>query len=236
MTFFDKDTVLQDLDNHASEFDFPMLDNTYVEFAKARLSLFAGPESWVIAFEIIGYSINEGSFVNDLYAFGNCLSREGVLTSFPVAAGVADCPFVDPATEAWIADWKDWSISCRDRRFHFQPTYDEYVRLGISVDSEGGPGSLRPKDILRFFTGTKGCGDLFLAKQELLEELHGCQNVNLLLQTEEWQHPDIASGELPSESISIRSLADAVALSSADMFMPGRINTDWRLWETAASD
>ena len=34
--------ILEDLDKHASEFSFPVLDNAHVEFAAARLTAFQG--------------------------------------------------------------------------------------------------------------------------------------------------------------------------------------------------
>ena len=45
--------ILQDLDKHASEFNFPMFDNAYVEYAAARLSAFQGGGEWLIVFEVM---------------------------------------------------------------------------------------------------------------------------------------------------------------------------------------
>ncbi len=45
--------ILEDLDKHAFEFNFPMLDNAYVEYAAARLSAFRGIKDWLIVFEVL---------------------------------------------------------------------------------------------------------------------------------------------------------------------------------------
>ena len=40
--------VLARLDKHAAEFNFPVLDNAYIEFAGARLSTFLSRENWLL--------------------------------------------------------------------------------------------------------------------------------------------------------------------------------------------
>jgi len=58
--------ILKDLDKHASEFNFPVLDNAYIELAAARLSAFQGVKDWLIIFEVLGFSTKEMEFVDDL--------------------------------------------------------------------------------------------------------------------------------------------------------------------------
>ena len=69
--------ILEDLDKHAAEFNFPVLDNAYVEFAATRLSAFHGAEDWLIVFEVLGFSTREVGFVDDLYAYGSCVAKGG---------------------------------------------------------------------------------------------------------------------------------------------------------------
>jgi hypothetical protein len=40
--------ILKDLDKHAREFNFPVLDNAYVEFAAARLTAFRSDKDWLL--------------------------------------------------------------------------------------------------------------------------------------------------------------------------------------------
>jgi hypothetical protein len=236
MNNFNQSRVLADLDKHAREFNFPMLDNAYIAFAAGRLSVLVNEDSWAISFEVLGYSINQGAFVNDLYAFGDCLTREGVLTSIPVLTEVPRVPLVDPWTEAWIADWSDWSISCSTGTFRFRPSRHEYSAAGINVNDEGGPGSLEPKDVLRFFIGKQKASSLFLSELDLISELEGCPSMRLLLQTEHWQHPDVANGELPSGTVSFQSLMNVVAEKSKSLFIPGDVNSTWPFWDHDAAE
>jgi hypothetical protein len=236
MSKFNESVVLSDLDKHASEFNFPMLDNAYVAFAAGRLSVFVNDEHWALAFEVLGYSINQGAFVDDLYAFGDCLLREGVLTSFSVLTEMPEAPLVDPATEAWIADWSDWSVSCSSGTFRFRPSRSEYLAAGIHLDCESGPGSLPQKDVLRFFLARQKASGLFLSENQLIGELDGCPSMRLLLQTESWQHPDVANGELPSGTVSFQSLMKVIAEKSASPFVPGNVNTSWPIWDHDAEE
>jgi hypothetical protein len=236
MNKFNESLVLSDLDKHASEFNFPMLDNAYVAFAAGRLSVFVNEDHWALAFEVLGYSINRAAFVDDLYAFGDCLPREGVLTSFSVLTEASQAPLIDPATEAWIADWSDWSISSSSDTFRFRPSRSEYSSAGIHLEGESGPGSLPQKDVLRFFIAEKMTPSLFLSESELIGELNGCPPMRLLLQTESWQHPDVANGEMPSESGSFQSLMKVIAEKSASLFVPGNVNTSWPVWDHDAEE
>jgi hypothetical protein len=236
MNKFDESLVLSDLDKHASEFNFPMLDNAYVSFAAGRMSVFISEDHWAIVFEILGYSINQGEFTDDLYAFGDFLPREGVLTSFSVLTETPQAPLTDPATEAWIADWSDWSISSSSGTFRFRPSRSEYSTAGIHLEGESGPGSLAQKDVLRFFIAKQMSPSLFLSEDELIGELEGCPPMKLLLQTESWQHPDVASGELPSGSVSFQSLMRVIAEKSASLFVPGNVNTSWPNWDHDAEE
>ena len=76
----DMDTkqILEDFDKHASEFNFPVLDNSYIEFASARLSALQGAKDWMVVFEVLGFSKREIEFVDDLYVFGSCGERRGI--------------------------------------------------------------------------------------------------------------------------------------------------------------
>jgi hypothetical protein len=228
--------ALRDLDKHASEFNFPVLDNAYVEMAATRLTAFRGAEDWAIAFEVLGYSTNEGSFVGDLYAFGSRLQKEGFISSRTVMSPFPNYPLIDPQTEAWIADWKHWAVIVKGRLYQFAPSRDEYVSAGIDVPLEGGPGSLREGEIMRFFIHKEGAQDLFMQESELRDELRLDPKMSVFLQTQEWQHPDVAGEEKPSEKGSIRSLLVALESNSPALFQVGRPNTDWRLWNAARAE
>lgn len=52
-----------------------------------------------------------------------------------------------------------------------------------------------------------------------------------ILQLEEWNHPDIAAGELPSKSETFQQLAEVLCTADLNRYNPTLPpNTDWRNW------
>jgi len=87
----------------------------------ARLTAFSGSEHWVIAFEVLGFSIREGEFVNDLYAYGSCIEKEGFISSRTIITSMAEHPIFDSETNECIADWKSWSVAANNKIISFSP-------------------------------------------------------------------------------------------------------------------
>jgi hypothetical protein len=229
----DMQVALNDLDKHASEFNFPVFDNAYVDMAAARLTAFRGTKEWAIAFEVLGYSTNEGAFVNDLYAFGSCLLKEGFVSSTPIMSAAPNDPLIDPQTGAWIADWERWMVVMKGKSYEFAPAREEYLSQGLQVPTEGGAGSLGESQVLRFFVYREGTGELFMKEDELRAELQLDSKMSVFLQTEQWQHPDVAGEEKPSQNVSIRSLLAALDSNSPAAFQIGFPNTDWKHWDAS---
>ncbi len=148
----DTSQILKEMDKHASEFDFPILDNAYIEFGAARLTVFLGPREWLIVFEVLGFSIREIQFVDDLYAFGSCVERQGFIAEEIPISSAPEHPLFDPITNESVADWNSWSIRFRDQTLSFSPTREEYETAGIVIDRPKGPGSITEIELLRFFS------------------------------------------------------------------------------------
>jgi hypothetical protein len=221
---------LRDLDKHAAEFNFPVLDNAYVDLAAMRLTAYKASNKWVILFEILGFSNQEGAFVNDLYAYGPCLDKEGLINSRTVLSSSTARPLSDPERGEWLANWENWEVVVKGDIFKFTPQPFEYKEFHIEIPVNGGQGTLSEANLLRFLVGKLGAATFFMTDDELLSELSGCHPVFKLIQTDAWQHPDIAGGEKPSESISLRSLLEALKAGNPNLFKPGQINTHWWLW------
>jgi len=224
------DQILRDLDKHASEFNLPVLDNAYVEFAAARLSAFRDSRAWLIVFEILGFSTKEVEFVDDLYAYGSCVSSEGFIGAEVPVIPDSEQPIFDANTRECLADWSQWSIVKDGDRLSFSPTIEEYGEAGIAIQGPPGPGTLREIELLRFLVHRLG-EHLFLDDEALLGHFPTCKGLVKFVQTTRWQHPDVADDEKPSEKISMRSLIEALAKNDSSIFEPGRSNTDWKFWE-----
>jgi len=210
--------ILADLDKHASEFNFPVLDE------------------WLVVFEVLGYSTREISFVNHIYAFGSCVQREGFFGEEIALDSSPKQPLFDAETNECIADWSHWSVKLGDETLSFSPSPQEYAEAGIEIDRASGPGSLREFELLRFLIHKVGEERLFLNDQSLLGHFPHCRCTSKFIQTTKWQHPDIADGEKPSRNISISSLIEAFFKKNPSFFDPGQPNTDWKSWPQAESE
>ncbi len=226
--------ILKNLDDHATEFNFPVLDNAYVEFAAARLTAFRSAQDWLIAFEILGFSTREVAFVDDLYAYGSCVTKGGFTGEELPLSSADEQPLIDAETNDCIADWSSWSIKVHGTTMSFSPTRDDYAQAGIIMDRSPGPGSLSEIEMMRFLVHRLGEKPLFMSDQVLLSHFPACKDLPKFLQTTQWQHPDVADGEQPSKNISIRSLVFALARQDLSVFAQGRANTHWEFWVDAA--
>jgi hypothetical protein len=222
--------IFEDLDKHASEFNFPVLDNAYIEFAAARLTAFRGERDWLISFEVLGFSTREIAFVNDLYVYGSCIEKGGYVSEQVPLESAAEQPLFDAETNECIADWSNWSVNVFGQKMSFAPTREDYAQAGITIDRGPGPGSLKEIELMRFLVEHLGEARLFMSEQVLLNNFPRCRNLSRFLQTTHWKHPDVAGGEKPSNTVSIRTLVMALAQRDPSLFMPGQPNTDWKFW------
>lgn len=222
--------ILKDLDKHASEFNFPMFDNAYVEFAAARLSAFQSDKDWLIVFEVLGFSAREVGFVDDLYAFGSCVEKEGVVgEEIPISASLKE-PLFDAETNECIADWSHWSIRVGNEEISFSPTRAEYAEAGIVIDQEPGRGSLSEIELLRFLVHRLGKERFFMSDADLLNHFPTCKHLKKFVQTTQWEHPNISNEESPSKNVSICSLVEALSRRDPALFEKGLSNTHWSYW------
>jgi hypothetical protein len=222
--------ILSDLDKHAAEFNFPVLDNAYLEFAAARLSAFRDATDWLIVFEVLAFSTREVEFVDDLYAYGSCIDKHGFVGEEILLTSVPQQPLFDPDTNECIADWSHWSVLVNGEEVSFSPTREDYSEAGILIDRAPGPGTLTEIELLRFLVSNLGEAWLLLSDDALLSHFPNCKHMDKLVQTTRWQHPDIADGEKPSQNPSIRSLLEALSQRDPSLFHRDHSNTHWSFW------
>ena len=68
--------ILAQLDRHAGEFTFPMLDNGYIFPVDVRLTAWRDKSRWALAIEVVGYSPRAAELHVVIHRYGNCV--EGV--------------------------------------------------------------------------------------------------------------------------------------------------------------
>ena len=74
--------ILKQLDEYIDNGDFPTLDNANFGWADTRLSVFRSNEYWVLFFEFVGCDITWTTCGVYLWAFGNCLTKQGLLPEY----------------------------------------------------------------------------------------------------------------------------------------------------------
>jgi hypothetical protein len=207
------------------------------------MTVFRSDKNWVIFFELVG-TIKEIFEGVEIYAFGNCIEQQGFIETRSLFSVPEDVPLFDEEG-IWIGDRSHFSVIIKGKRYDFKPTKEDYLAAGITFpDDRTGPDSLRPIDLIRFL-----CHHLnhpFFVSEDYLRYLLDKlaveaikkrnwfslgQEMSLFFQTREWQHPDIALGEKPSQMKYFQVLAEAIEkgdISELIKLDPKIFNTDWR--------
>ncbi|MEZ8218774.1 hypothetical protein B0813_002311 [Candidatus Fervidibacteria bacterium JGI MDM2 SSWTFF-3-K9] len=233
--------ILKHLDEHMG--DELTLVNPNRQLADTRMTVFRSNKNWVIFFELVG-TIKEIFEGVEIYAYGNCIGQQGFIETRSLFSVPEDAPLFDEEG-IWIGDRSHFSVIIKGKRYDFKPTKEDYLAAGITFpDDRTGPNSLRPIDLIRFL-----CHHLnhpFFVSEDYLRYLldklaveaikkrDWCslgQEMSLFFQTREWQHPDLALEEKPSQMEYFQVLARAIERgdpSELKKLDPSTFNTDWR--------
>ena len=231
--------VLQVLDACCGRFTFPMLDNGYVYLAASRLSLHRSADDWAMVIEVFGFSPRSGLPDIHVYTFGSRLhSRERVedyVTPEAHSAYLANNPnnesrFFRPIDEgAWMVEEPPEAVSLagtvtlRGATIEL-PSVEQYRMAGIEIEGE------RPAifELCRFLA--HHYRDQVLATQSERRASVPPELTEILV-LEEWHHPDVCSGELPSETETFRELAEVLATGELSRYQSAEaLNTHWKHW------
>jgi hypothetical protein len=229
-TSYSRGEILDQLDACAQNFTFPMLDNGYVYLGDTRLSSYRDDKRWAIIIEILGYHVRAGNhdgLHNCLHCFGNCLKR---------APGTANEDFLfvteDGPESPTFDDEHGWYIREDAKTIRIR---ELIVPLKLSQEQ------LAEKEIdlveAPQITGAELMRSLLPEYRELLlateEELRGRiqPELPLILRLDEWHHPDLAAGELPSESKTFQMISEVLVTGDASRYCPvDKPNTHWMNW------
>jgi hypothetical protein len=225
------DTILQQLDEAAQEFVFPMLDNGYIYPADVRMSIYRDDTRWLMIIEALGIgnqrTSGTDSFCNCLHLFGNALHRKpGTDNSdflYPIESLPDDLLFADEYE--WEVRREARALGIRGQRITLDLSASALEKKGIALQN---PPEIDPVAVLRSLLPEYR--DLLLASEAEL----AVRNPHLLplwLRLDEWHHPDLADEEMPSESETFQMLAAAIATGDRKCYAPTKPpNTDWRNW------
>jgi len=238
--------ILSVWDRCAEDFNFPMLDNGYVYLAATRLSLYASSVDWAMCIEIFGFAPRSGLPDVTLYTFGSNLLRSKKTTDFVSSSAYDNYLSSNPFNECTFAypieagDWQDphndefmasgpHEVVVRGHPVQI-PAIDVYAHFGIGLKSEH---VVHVFEFCRLLAERQR--DLVLATED---ERRRCipQELRHVLTLNDWHHPDLASGELPSATDTFTFLAKVLTgEESTHVYGPKLVNTHWSNWPEAGT-
>ncbi|MES1241131.1 MAG: hypothetical protein ABUT39_05880 [Acidobacteriota bacterium] len=214
MASYSAEEILKQLDDCAEAYTFPVLDNAYVYPADTRMTLYRDEERWSLVIEVLGFNSHMGGtegMDNALYCFGNCLRRPPGISPDDLLRLVRD----------------------GDSGPLFEEPHGTAVRKGVTDLRIRGrlvpaPPSAEAFELLRALA-PEHRDQLLATDEELQSRLPA--DLPRLLRLDEWNHPDIAEGDLPSESPTFKMLAQVLETGDPGLYRPRRKpNTHWSNW------
>ena len=205
---FTRQDILSELDEAARDFKFPGLDNGFIYPVDTRLHAFRDEARWALVIEVVGYDYRGHSLDDVVYALGNCIDLpfgdDNFLPRIDTFDGLEDEdePVVAPGVE---------SMELRGQT--------------IPVPRPAGT------DLVEMFRAlTPAFRDLLLADED---ELRRRVPIDLprILVLEEWNHPDVFDGALPSQSDTFLRIADVLVDGRPELYTATQPpNTQWSNW------
>jgi hypothetical protein len=231
---FTVEEILQQLDDCADDFRFPMLNNAYFFLADVRLSGYADRKRWVLIIETLGYNYRMGlpeGLQNDLSVFGNCL-RDRPGHAEAISPLIEDDVAQPAFTEDGTSFINDAAQTIRIR--------------GEAVPIPRGPVVLAAKGITLANAPRMRAEELMRAllpehRKRLLateEELQWCfpKGLPLVIRLDQWHHPDLADDERPGDNFTFQSIADVLVHRDPNRYRADLApNTHWKNWPLGGS-
>lgn len=233
--------ILAAWDKCAEHFTFPMLDNGYVYPAATRLSLYRSPDDWGMVIEVFGFSPRSGLPDVHVHTFASRLVRAKSVNDYvsrqAYEAYLANNPYNEstfffPIEEGLWLDIDDPErLAAGNNTLMIRglpipaPELGQYGSHGIALQD---PPNVYVFELCRLLAASSRDSVLATAderRNSLPPELMQ------IMQLEEWRHPDLSNGELPSSSSTFKSIAEVLALGNLAAYQPLQDpNTHWKNW------
>lgn len=222
--------IMKEFDESAKKGRFPYLStDEHSAFAKARLTAFRSNREWLVAFEILSYIGAVDEFTNILYSYGN-----RVKTHLTWVGGLSLIQKVEVNNENGVPDLFNFEFSIYGEHRSFAPLPQDYAWAGMDLNQpiSGDPVFDRKVQILRFLAQILSPDELFLSRQQILERINRPEDLPVFLRSYGWDHPDPTSGDMPSDSKCLQSLARALARNQPALYLCPEelVNTHWSRW------
>ncbi|MCA9569568.1 MAG: hypothetical protein KC656_17095 [Myxococcales bacterium] len=208
--------ILAILDACADAYTFPMLDNGYVYLAATRLTLFRSATDWGLTIEVVGFNPRAGAPYLCVHAFGSDLrnrdTRDDYVSDEAYRHYLAKEPFdqprfFHPIDDAWQDEEEHELVRLGATTALIRgtpadlPSPERCEALGIELSM---PPRLRTFEALRGLAATHRAS-LLATETELRHAF--ADDLERVLQLDDWRHPDVANDERPSGSATFEMLA-----------------------------
>ncbi len=236
--------VLKTLDSCAENFTFPVLDNGYVYLAATRMSAYRSDVDWAIVIEVFGFSPRSGDPDVQIYTFSSKLHDRNPLSNYVTEEAYDNYLKSNPYNESrfiYPVENNDWQneeeleyvnaeavCTLRGREVTI-PDVSLFQELGIELEEE----NLLTFEFCRYLAEKYRDSVLCTEAEKRVSIL---PEMKLILQLEQWNHPDVSGGELPSSSETFKQVAVAIESGSAKSYQPcQKPNTHWKNWPEAGT-
>lgn len=227
--------ILGQLNACANAFTFPMLDNGYIYLADTHLHACRDETRWALVIEVLGANpraSDHDALHNCLHCFGNCLKRSPGTANedflFVTDHG-PDGPTFDEEY-GWYLREAVRTIRIRDKVVHLDLTPETLAQKSIVPEE---PPHITGAELLRSLVPEYR--ELLLATEEELRARIP-PDLPLILRLDAWHHPDLARGELPSESETFKMIAEVLVSGDVSRYRPTKEpNTHWTNWPEGGS-
>ncbi|RYF66955.1 MAG: hypothetical protein EOO39_22110 [Cytophagaceae bacterium] len=219
--------ILDALDDAAKCYSFPMLDNGYYYHGDQRLSIYADQERWAILIEVFAFNNHNYDFeglrtIGSFY--GNCITGEKTVF-FRFFSDVSGPTFQTDIRGVPEVRENTNGICLRDKIIHISHSSDYYNEKGINLSSMP---KVNAWEMMRGFIPNER-SSYFLSKAEISRSIPA--DLPILLVLNDWYHPDVAMGELPSSTKSFREFAAVITKLDTTRYARSEIsNTHWSNW------
>lgn len=236
------ESVLAVLDECAECLTFPMLDNGYVYPAAARLSVHSDSTDWAVVVETFGFSPRVGHPDLTVATFTSRVPRPRARADYvdesAYVSYVEQHPH-DALETYWPLEEGDWLdeeivvpgtvVLLRGREVDV-PTVEQCLAVGITTERDD---RVAVFELCRYLAETARDDVLATVEERTHQVLPGLAQVLVL---NEWHHPDLASGELPSATETFQHIAEVAASADASRYDTREVpNTHWSNWPDGGS-
>lgn len=221
---------MDQLDQCAKDFTFPMLDNGVIYPVDSRMTVYRDDFRWALIIEVVGFNYRGGGHYgisNCLHIFGNCLdyppgTNNDNFLYFTANSDEGDA--FDPEFEEYLNP-DTTSMLIREQKIPINHDFTFYQQLGIELED---PPKIMIWEFLRGLVPVYR-KEMLATENEIRTRIP--EDLPLFIQLDEWNHIDLADGQMPSQSETFRMIAKAIVSGKITDYRPTvEPNNHWSNW------